>query len=246
MWLATPASPAFGLVDLLSVVMHELGHVLGLEHVDPSVDADDLMSTTLDVGARRLVTETTLDQVALEADAGTADTQSASMLVFDDASGAFQAGDDTAPSASTEGYILDVTAFGAGDEDEAELDEGAALGTTGGDADAAPVASEDDGQATASTPTGDGSLIDWADTFNAPTAPLGTFGNDTKTQRGLVQFPEFVAPPEDDETGPDDNTAEGDPNLVLQADAGWDMPMSAPVNASLGDTRDRKHGGKSG
>ena len=170
------------------------------------------------------------------------------MLVFDDASGAFRAGEDTAPPASTEGYVLDFTAFGAGDEDATEIDGNASSDTAAaGDGDAvASAASADDGQATASTPTGDGSLIDWADTFNAPTAPLGTFGNDSETQRGLVQFPEFVAPPEDDEIGPGDNAAEGDPTLVLQADAGWDMPTSAPVNASVGDSRDRKHDGKSG
>jgi len=39
-------------MDLLTVVMHELGHVLGLEDLDP--DMHDLMSETLDAGVRQL------------------------------------------------------------------------------------------------------------------------------------------------------------------------------------------------
>ena len=39
-------------MDLLTVVMHELGHVLGFEDLDPS--AGVLMSGTLDSGTRRL------------------------------------------------------------------------------------------------------------------------------------------------------------------------------------------------
>jgi hypothetical protein len=49
---AAEASPAFGRMDLLTVVMHELGHVLGFEDLDPS--AGVLMSGTLDSGIRRL------------------------------------------------------------------------------------------------------------------------------------------------------------------------------------------------
>ena len=47
---ATPPSAAYDDMDLLTVVMHELGHVLGLEDLDP--DTHDLMSETLDAGVR--------------------------------------------------------------------------------------------------------------------------------------------------------------------------------------------------
>ena len=50
--MALETSPAFGRMDLLTVVMHELGHVLGFNDLDPN--AQNLMSGTLDAGERRL------------------------------------------------------------------------------------------------------------------------------------------------------------------------------------------------
>ena len=47
--LAGPSSPAHRCMDLLTVMMHEIGHVLGCEH-----GADELMSATLAAGQRRL------------------------------------------------------------------------------------------------------------------------------------------------------------------------------------------------
>ena len=49
--LARDSSDAYGRIDLLTVVMHEMGHVLGKDHV---ADADGLMSNQLPLGTRRL------------------------------------------------------------------------------------------------------------------------------------------------------------------------------------------------
>ena len=48
--LATPASEAYGDMDLLTAVMHEMGHVLG--YGDVADDAAEVMSATLDPGER--------------------------------------------------------------------------------------------------------------------------------------------------------------------------------------------------
>jgi hypothetical protein len=49
-YLALPGSPAYGRVDLLTVLEHELGHVIGLA----DDQGRDLMAETLPVGVRRL------------------------------------------------------------------------------------------------------------------------------------------------------------------------------------------------
>jgi hypothetical protein len=51
---AGDGSPAAGRMDLLTVVMHELGHVLGLPDLDPQQHPDALMSATLWHSLRRL------------------------------------------------------------------------------------------------------------------------------------------------------------------------------------------------
>jgi hypothetical protein len=53
-FIAPPGSPAYGRMDLLTVELHELGHVLGLGEADPSAAPDDLMSQYLSPGVRRL------------------------------------------------------------------------------------------------------------------------------------------------------------------------------------------------
>jgi hypothetical protein len=48
------SSPAASRMDLLTVVMHEMGHVIGLGDLDVQCHADQLMAGTLGVGQRRL------------------------------------------------------------------------------------------------------------------------------------------------------------------------------------------------
>ena len=51
---ANPSSIAYGDMDLLTVVMHEIGHVLGFDDLNPETNPDVLMNDTLDEGVRRL------------------------------------------------------------------------------------------------------------------------------------------------------------------------------------------------
>jgi hypothetical protein len=50
-WVAKEGSAAYGKMDMLSVLLHEYGHALGIDH---SADSHDYMGTTLTAGARRL------------------------------------------------------------------------------------------------------------------------------------------------------------------------------------------------
>jgi len=56
---ANLSSPASGDMDLLTVVMHELSHVLGYDDLVSEEYPNNLMSDTLDTGVRRLYTEET-------------------------------------------------------------------------------------------------------------------------------------------------------------------------------------------
>ena len=51
---AQASSPALARIDLLSVVMHELGHVLGFAHVASSTTPPDAMTASIGLGVRRL------------------------------------------------------------------------------------------------------------------------------------------------------------------------------------------------
>ena len=48
------SSAASGKMDLMTVLMHELGHVMGLGHVSSAVDGTRLMAGSIDPGIRRL------------------------------------------------------------------------------------------------------------------------------------------------------------------------------------------------
>jgi VCBS repeat-containing protein len=50
-WVAREGSAAYGKMDMLSVLLHEYGHALGIEH---SADSHDYMATTLTAGVRRM------------------------------------------------------------------------------------------------------------------------------------------------------------------------------------------------
>ena len=50
-WVAKEGTAAYGKMDMLSVLLHEYGHALGIEH---SADNHDYMATTLTPGVRRM------------------------------------------------------------------------------------------------------------------------------------------------------------------------------------------------
>jgi hypothetical protein len=64
--LATASSSAYGDMDLLTVVMHEIGHVLGFEDLDPEDHPHDLMSSTLTTGVRRVYAEGAITSLPLK------------------------------------------------------------------------------------------------------------------------------------------------------------------------------------
>lgn len=67
--LAVPGSPAAGEVDLLTVLEHELGHLIGL---DDTNQPDDLMDITLGLGVRRSPTATDLATIVQTSGTGVA------------------------------------------------------------------------------------------------------------------------------------------------------------------------------
>jgi hypothetical protein len=71
-WIAAPGSAAAGKMDMLSVLLHEYGHALGLDH---SANPNDFMAPNLQPGERRLPSAaelTLMSQLALQLNSGTA------------------------------------------------------------------------------------------------------------------------------------------------------------------------------
>ena len=60
-WVARAGTDAAGKMDMLSVLLHEYGHALGIEH---SSDSHDYMATTLTPGMRRLPSSTDMQLMA--------------------------------------------------------------------------------------------------------------------------------------------------------------------------------------
>jgi PKD repeat protein len=66
-------SPVAGKIDLLTVLMHEMGHVLGLPDVSAGIDPTRLMTGILPTGVRRLPSE--LDLAMLAPEPNTSETE---------------------------------------------------------------------------------------------------------------------------------------------------------------------------
>jgi hypothetical protein len=65
---ANESSDAYGDMDLLTVVMHELGHVFGYQDMDPATNDAEIMNETLDEGVRYLPEDTFSDQTQNNSD----------------------------------------------------------------------------------------------------------------------------------------------------------------------------------
>ena len=61
---ANEQSDPYGDMDLLTVVMHELGHVFGYQDMDPATNDAEIMNATLEEGVRYLPEDTFTGQAA--------------------------------------------------------------------------------------------------------------------------------------------------------------------------------------
>jgi hypothetical protein len=203
------------------------------------------MQATLEPGVRRLVeadpaAETQGAPAAAAPEQGeepTTDAQAAAVLIFDDVSGRFDAGDDTTPPASTGGAILDLAAFST----EAPEGSGPAGTTQPEAADASDGEAGDNRREAASLTMEHGSLINWHDTFTAPAAVEHGHG----TAAG-APVPAFVIYTAEAAASLADTRSDGSVPRVLPGLLEWASPRHAPLTTGLGDTRDRKHNAQRG
>jgi hypothetical protein len=236
---ATVPSDAVGRMDLLTVVLHELGHVLGFDHVEADADAGSLMQATLAPGVRRLVAAEQDEAeppgaptaVSEQAEDPTATAQDAAVLVFDETAGTFQAQEATAPPAASTGPVLERTAFGT--EEDTETPPAVATPATTGAPDgedqaagAAPASADAVVPHAASAP-----LITWERTFTAP--PVGGQASGTPA---LAQVPTFVTLPAEPAAAAQ---AAGEQHHARPAEEAWPMPLSAPLVAGPAWGRER-------
>ncbi|MCL4179348.1 MAG: calcium-binding protein, partial [Verrucomicrobia bacterium] len=126
LWLASGGSPADGKADLLSVLVHELGHVIGFEDIDLHLAPAGVMTATLSAGQRRLVGES--GGLVTEPAFAFGTISGANLLVGYEGGGAptnltptVPAGDLESVVASTAGQATEVTAFFQGADGDGQV-----------------------------------------------------------------------------------------------------------------------------
>jgi len=116
-WQAKAGSDAAGKMDMLSVLLHEYGHALGLEH---SADADDFMAATLQPGERRLPSAqelTLMSQLVAQLKASTALADGSTPNTPSDPISPTGPGNPTLPSLPLGALLIGRLALGRRPED---------------------------------------------------------------------------------------------------------------------------------
>jgi hypothetical protein len=103
--IASADSGAASAMDLQTVLMHELGHIVGLQHSDG--DSESVMLETLDVGVRRLVEP--VEQMTISSSQLTPDSP---ILLFDDTAIRIERKDDYENSDPGNGGMIFIEQIG--------------------------------------------------------------------------------------------------------------------------------------